>query len=1017
MPPVNGFQLSPIQQGMLYHHLRAPQAGVDIEQMTVRLRDGVDPKALRRAWELLVNAHAAFRSSFLWNDLPEPLQVEHPKIDLEWLERDLGGLAPDARASAIEEFLDADRRRGFDLSVPPLTRCALFRLDGKEWEFVWTFHHISADGQAYPALVREGFAAYEAIRDGRQPQFAKPPAMRDFVAWRARHWAEIRDRAEPFWRETLKGFASPTALPGSGTAKRDAAGQGMRSVALSETETAKLRAFAEAQGCTLNTLVQAAWAFLLAAYSNEDDVVFGETRACRRNTVPGAENIVGTLINTVPIRIRLNHNMRLCDWLKDLRAARSALRAFEHTPLSEIQHWSELPAKTALFDSIIVFTPRLIGAALREQGGTWAERDIEFREQTNYPLTLFAYGEGGLLLRLAYDRAQIADATAARCVEQLGTLLRGMPENSDRLLSDISLVGPDERRRLTVEWNDTARPYPMDRTIHELFEDQVARTPDAVAVAFRDQSLTYGELNECANRLAHRLQSLGAGPGKIVGIFMKRSIDLVVALLGTLKSGAAYLPLDPAFPRERISWMLEDTRAPIVVTQRGLKDAVPASAGTHILCLDDPASLDGAASSGNIARAAGPQDLAYVIFTSGSSGRPKGVMIEHRNVVNFFAGMDDSLEYREPGTWLAVTSISFDISVLELFWTLTRGFKVVVQEEAWLEGSSAGTAAAGGSGMQFSLFYFAADAGESGDNKYRLLLEGSQFADRNGFAAVWTPERHFHAFGGLYPNPSLTGAAIAATTKNVQIRAGSVVLPLHNPIRIAEEWSVVDNLSGGRVGLSFASGWHANDFALMPQNYRERKEITFRGIETVKKLWSGESVKVQSGTGAEIDVRIFPAPVQRDPPIWVTAAGSVETFRMAGELGANLLTNLLGQKAEDLTAKIAAYRAARRERGHAGEGTVTLMLHTFVGPDMDMVRQIVRRPFIEYLKTSTDLIKQARWEFPAFANAKGAKLEAPEGGELSPDEVDALMEHAFERYFQTSGLFGTPDVCLAMVDR
>jgi natural product biosynthesis luciferase-like monooxygenase protein len=365
-----------------------------------------------------------------------------------------------------------------------------------------------------------------------------------------------------------------------------------------------------------------------------------------------------------------------------------------------------------------------------------------------------------------------------------------------------------------------------------------------------------------------------------------------------------------------------------------------------------------------------------------------------------------------------VTSISFDISVLELLWTLARGFEVVIHGDGDRRGAES---VAPRRRMDFSLFYFASAAGTEAGQRYRLLLEGAKFADTHGFAAVWTPERHFHEFGGIFPNPSVTGAALAVLTRNVQIRAGSVVLPLHNPLRVAEEWSVVDNLSGGRVGLSFASGWHANDFALMPENYADRKGVMLRGIETVRRLWRGEAVAARSGSGEELQVRVLPRPVQAEPPLWVTAAGSPDTFRLAGELGANVLTNMLGQTVPDLAAKIAVYREARRAHGHAGDGIVSLMLHTFVGADRDEVRAKVHGPFMAYLETSTDLIKKAKWEFPAFARpglkAAGAASETPEDVVLTPEETQILMGHAFERYFTTSGLFGTPESCLAMVER
>ena len=306
--------------------------------------------------------------------------------------------------------------------------------------------------------------------------------------------------------------------------------------------------------------------------------------------------------------------------------------------------------------------------------------------------------------------------------------------------------------------------------------------------------------------------------------------------------------------------------------------------------------------------------------------------------------------------------------------------------------------------MDFSLFYFAsADGGESSD-KYRLLIEGAKFADNHGFTAVWTPERHFYEFGGLYPNPSVTSAAIATVTERIQIRAGSVVLPLHDPLRIAEEWAVVDNLSNGRAAISFASGWQPNDFVIAPENYANRKEIMLRGIETVRRLWRGEKVRRRDGKGTEIEVRILPRPIQCELPIWVTAAGSPETFRVAGEIGASLLTHLLGQNIEQLAEKIAVYRKAWREHGHGpGTGHVSLMLHTFVGRSDEEVREKVREPFSNYLRSSVDL-----W----LARSPGQDI-----GELTEEELADLVSYAFDRYFETSGLFGTTSTCLQMIDR
>jgi natural product biosynthesis luciferase-like monooxygenase protein len=412
-----------------------------------------------------------------------------------------------------------------------------------------------------------------------------------------------------------------------------------------------------------------------------------------------------------------------------------------------------------------------------------------------------------------------------------------------------------------------------------------------------------------------------------------------------------------------------------------------------------------------------------VIYTSGSAGKPKGVMVEHRNVVNFFAGMEDRLGQDEPGAWLAVTSISFDISVLELFWTLAHGFKVVLYGGADQAGSvgSAGTLAAvksTGEPIDFSLFYFACDESEKGHDKYGLLLEGAKFADANDFLAVWTPERHFHAFGGLYPNPSVASAAIATLTNRVRIRAGSCVLPLHSPIRIAEEWALVDNLSNGRVGISFASGWQPNDFVIAPEAYEERGRILHEGIKTVRALWRGEKIAFDGPKGI-VEIQTLPRPVQPELPFWVTAAGNPDTFRMAGEIGANLLTHLLGQSVEELGRKLRVYRDAWHQAGHKGAPCVTLMLHTFVSDDEVYVRAQVEQPLKNYLRTATDLLKKYASAFPAFRNGERAGVNDTDGifRALSAEDMDTLLDHAFHRYYETSGLFGTPESCLAMVKR
>ena len=1012
------YPLTPVQLGMLFHHVQARHSGVDVQQLVASADEPVDVAAFRAAWADLAAAHPILRTRFVWDGEPEPRQEILPAVELEFRDVDLTALASAEQETRVAEHLKADRIRGFDLSAAPLSRVTLFRLSAAQYRWVWTFPHILLDGGSFAFLVRDLYEAYDARAHGTAPALVGRPPYREFIEWLTPALETTRSDARAFFANTLKGFESRNTITHR-SAVEDAAPVMDRVLAdvpltLDEATTTALREMAKQADVTINTCVQAAWSLVVSDFSGGDaDVVFGIVRGGRRSTVPNAEERLGMFINTLPLRVAIDGTQTVAAWLQSVRTQQVAMRPFEQTALSDVLAVAEVPNGESLFDSIIVFNDADFHARL-PQDGAWKQRRWEWIEQTNFPVTLFGYDGPALRLNLSYDPAQLDGSIARAMVARLEAALRAFAEAPSSRLGDLQRVPASERAQLD-QWNSTNAPL-SGTLVHQFFEAQVLSRPDAIALAHRNDEITYAALDARANFVASELQARGVGPDVLVGIYMERSIDMLVALLATLKAGGAYVPLDPGYPAARIGMMLEDCVPRVILTQQSLLGTLP-EPHPEMLVLD-AGDLQTGTRAERVRSTATPSSLAYMIFTSGSTGRPKGVMIEHRNVANFFVGMDERLG-TTPGVWLAVTSISFDISVLELFWTLGRGFKVVLQDEASKASMMRRTSERSTKKMDFSLFYFAADAGgKSEHGRYRLLLEGARFADTHGFEAIWTPERHFHAFGGLYPNPSLTSAAVATITKNVKLRAGSVVLPLHNPIRVAEEWSVVDNLSNGRVGLSFASGWHANDFVLMPENYEKRKELMFAGMETIKRLWRGESITVKNGTGHDIEVRILPLPVQEDPQFWISAAGSMQTFQMAGEIGANLLTNMLGQSVKDLRERIAAYRAARKKAGFAGPGQVSLMLHTFVGTDVDTVKKLVRDPFMSYLRTSTDLVKKARWEFPAFARPGLAPPNPDDSGldDLSAEEETALMAAAFERYFKTHGLFGTPESCGEMID-
>lgn len=625
--------------------------------------------------------------------------------------------------------------------------------------------------------------------------------------------------------------------------------------------------------------------------------------------------------------------------------------------------------------------------------------------------------------RVIYDATCLPRIEAEAMARRLSVALSAFAADSHRLIVDLPLMAAEEEAAVIHDRNATECVYDREATIHGLIEAQCDRTPTVTALVCEGETLTYAELDKRANCLASVLIAKGVAPDTPVGLHVHRSCDLVVGALAILKAGGAYVPLDPTYPADRVALMIEDSAIACLITSPDLALPPLPQGKLEIVGLDE--TMFASASDMRLPPRATADNLAYVIYTSGSTGRPKGVMIEHRNAVNFFAGMDERIPRapdRQP-VWLAVTSLSFDISVLELFWTLARGFKVVIHTDNKREVAAPARPRRrptnGRRSMDLSLFYWGNDDGP-GARKYQLLLEGARFADTHGFRAVWTPERHFHAFGGPYPNPSVTGAAVAALTRNVDIRAGSCVLPLHHPARVAEEWAVIDNMSDGRVALAFASGWMPEDFLLRPENAPpNNKTSMLRDIEIVRKLWRGDEVVFNTAAGKPIKVTTLPRPVQKELPVWLTTAGNVETFREAARIGANVLTHLLGQPINEVAQKIKAYRETLAACGRdPAQYTVTLMLHTLIGKDREEVREQAREPMKAYLRSAAALIKQYAWEFPAFRRPQG--VDQPNDvnlQSLDADELDAIIEFAFLRYFDTSGLFGTVDDAVARVEQ
>ncbi|HWX21796.1 MAG TPA: amino acid adenylation domain-containing protein [Candidatus Binatia bacterium] len=694
------YSLSPMQQGMLFHNVSARETGVDIEQLFCRLPEHVDVRAFEYAWQRVANRHPIFRTTFHWTERSEPWQEVCSQAAFEFKYEDWRRKPAAEQEKLFEAVLQADRQRGFNLSAAPPMRLALFHLGDSASQFLWTVHHLLLDGRGVVPVLNEVFAFYEASVRGEALELPAPRPYREYIDWlRRQDWRP----AERFWRQALKGFTAPTPL-GIAHAPRQDAGpiRGEQEIGLSASVTAALKSFARQNGFTPNTLLQGAWALLLSRYSREDDVVFGAVRAGRGSNVPGASAIVGLLINTVPVRVRIAPQATLVTWLQTLREAWRALRDFEHTPLANIQSWSDVPRGQPLFETIFNYQDPSWDAALRAQGGKWAKREFGIRSQSNYPLAVDAYGGPALSIKILYHRNRFDDDAITRMLGHFKTLLESMAANPETRVGQLPMLTESERAQLLAKWNDTAAEFPRDKCIHQLFEEQARRTPDALAVEDGKTQLSYAGLNERADLLAAELRGLGVGPDVGVGVCLERSAEMVAAKLAVWKAGGAYVPLDPSHPVERLKFMMADARMPVLLTQQSLRAHLQFEIpNLKSLCVDRPLEATPGpqnesgttAKREDAARRASPplrastrnpqlsSSLAYVIYTSGSTGQPKGVEIEHRSLANLIAWHQRAYAVTPNDRATQIATPAFDASVWELWPYLTCGASIHIPDE------------------------------------------------------------------------------------------------------------------------------------------------------------------------------------------------------------------------------------------------------------------------------------------------------------------------------------------------
>ncbi len=725
------YRLSPAQEGMLFHVLDAAESGVYLEQTACTLRGDLDAEALARAWEWAVARHPALRASYHWQGMPRPVQVVHRRVDLPWREEDWRGATEPEQAARLAALLDGERRRGFDLERPPLLRFTLARLGDRAWRFLWTHHHLLLDGWSLSLLLQEVFTAYAAFRAGGQPRLPQPRPYVDYVAW-----LETQDlgEAERFWRAALADVGAAPVPPAGAAPAPPPAGEAPfedETATLPAAVTAALEALCRRTGLTAGTLMHGALALLLGGLTGEEDVVLGSVVSGRPAHLRGAESMVGLFINTLPLRVRLAPAERLLPWLAGVQRRLADLRQFEHTPLAAVRRWSGLPAGEPLFSTLLAVENYPRDPELLERAAGLQVRDLTILERTELPLNLAVVPGPELLFKLTTDRRVFAPGDGARLLGWFAALLGEIARDPERCLSALPLLPAAERRRIVEEWSGRGIAAAPPRTLHEAVLARAARTPDAPAVTFAGrpfkeqvgqeagvECLSYGELLARAEALAERLGASGAGRGTVVGVLLERSPEAIVALLGVLLAGGAYLPLDPDLPPLRLLGMLEDAGAPLLVTRAALAERLGASVAARVVLFDDEWSGEAGAEVSDRARtearsaptwslcfspvepsssargqSVSPDDVAYVIYTSGSTGRPKGVLVPHRAAANTIAAALAATGAGPSDRVLQLASLGFDASVLEVFLALHAGAGVhVLPRESLFAGGELGGA-------------------------------------------------------------------------------------------------------------------------------------------------------------------------------------------------------------------------------------------------------------------------------------------------------------------------------------
>ena len=657
----DAYRLAPMQSDMLVHSMSSPRSGAYVQHAICDLREPLEPSHLEGAWQTVIERHPILRTTFRIER--ERRQEVHRRVDVPWAHLDWRELRSAEQETRFDAYLEADRRRELALERSPPMRLALLRLDDAHYRLLWTYHHALLDGRSVHVLLREVFDRYDAVASGRDLELPVPPPYRTYIEWLERQDAP---GAEAFWRTALEGLGAPTRLPVERT--RSSAGKddgwGIAELTLSRQSTDALQRFAGERRLTLNTLLLGAWAQVLSRYSGETDVVFDTTLALRGERANELREVVGLCINTVPMRVRVEPETRLSEWLEGLRTQWLAMRPHAWLPLASIHRASGASHAERLGSSLVVFEHAPLDLLLHDDRKGWAARAFARRSTPSHPLTLACFGGPELLLKMAYDRSRYEASTIEPMLEHLESLLEGAIDAWDKPLREQPLLTPSERQRILIEWNDTARNFPSCGCVHEFVAQQAALTAEchrkkALAPEIRSEVIDARQLAEAEPHLR---------PG-LTGAFYVPDDSTVYP-----PCAAAY------FIRKSGATVYRDAAVSIVITNEELAQRL-GGAPLQSVVLDADRREIARESIADSNHRVDPEQLAYVVYTSGSTGEPKGISVPHRALTNHTLALAERYAISASDRRLQFVSISADVLIADVFPVLISGGTVVLRPE------------------------------------------------------------------------------------------------------------------------------------------------------------------------------------------------------------------------------------------------------------------------------------------------------------------------------------------------